>query len=122
MLTGLRIPDTQWESGEHPIGTGHGELSGEGEMVYIHTYASVYIGRTKSIELFDEDLFILSYSNCKSILMYEICVPIRAGDVAQVVEHLPGKHKVLSSNSNTAKKKKKKKVLIKVENSLPCSL
>jgi hypothetical protein len=31
----------------------------------------------------------------------------RAGGVTQVVEHLPNKHKVLSSNTTTAKKKKK---------------
>jgi hypothetical protein len=30
------------------------------------------------------------------------------GGVAQVVEHLPSKHEVLSSNPSTAKKKKKR--------------
>jgi hypothetical protein len=33
----------------------------------------------------------------------------RAGDLAQVVEHLAGKHKALSSNSTTTKKKRKSK-------------
>jgi hypothetical protein len=33
---------------------------------------------------------------------------MRAGRVAQVVEHLPINCEALSSNSNTAKKKKKK--------------
>jgi hypothetical protein len=32
----------------------------------------------------------------------------RAGGVTQVVEHLPSKHKALSSNPSIAKKKKKK--------------
>jgi hypothetical protein len=32
----------------------------------------------------------------------------QAGSVAQVVEHLPGKCKALSSNSSTTQKKKKK--------------
>jgi hypothetical protein len=32
-----------------------------------------------------------------------------SGNVAQVVECLPSKHKVLSSNSGTAKKRKKRK-------------
>jgi hypothetical protein len=31
---------------------------------------------------------------------------VRAGRVAQVVEHLPSKHKALHSNPNTAKRKK----------------
>jgi hypothetical protein len=35
-------------------------------------------------------------------------IPIkRLGDMAQAVEHLPGKHKALSSNPSTAQKKKK---------------
>jgi hypothetical protein len=33
----------------------------------------------------------------------------RAGDLAQVVEHLAGKHKALSSNSTTTKKKERAK-------------
>jgi hypothetical protein len=35
--------------------------------------------------------------------------PWRAGDVAQVVQHLSSKYKSLSSNSTTTKKKKKKR-------------
>jgi hypothetical protein len=34
---------------------------------------------------------------------------MRAGEVSQVVEHLPSKCEALSSNPSTAKKKKKKK-------------
>jgi hypothetical protein len=33
------------------------------------------------------------------------------GTMAQVVEHLPSKHKALSSNTSTTKKKKKKKCM-----------
>jgi hypothetical protein len=33
----------------------------------------------------------------------------RARDLAEVVDHLPGKHKILISNPSTAKKKKKMK-------------
>jgi hypothetical protein len=36
----------------------------------------------------------------------------RAGGVCQIVEHLPGKHKALSSNPSTAKKKKKRFLLL----------
>jgi hypothetical protein len=41
-------------------------------------------------------------------LIQKIPLARRAGDVVQVVEHLPGKLKVLSSNSSTAKGKKKR--------------
>jgi hypothetical protein len=42
------------------------------------------------------------------ILFKEITKGERAGSMAQIVEHLPSKHKVLISNPSTAKKKKKK--------------
>jgi hypothetical protein len=36
----------------------------------------------------------------------------RAGAVTKVVEHLPSKHKALSSNPSTVKKKKKKSLYV----------
>jgi hypothetical protein len=40
--------------------------------------------------------------------VYKITKVKRAGEVAQVGEHLPSKHKALISNTSTKKKKKKR--------------
>jgi hypothetical protein len=42
---------------------------------------------------------------CKTLFVYQ--TQKRAGEVAQVVEHLPSKSEALGSNSSTTKKKKK---------------
>jgi hypothetical protein len=39
---------------------------------------------------------------------------MRAGGMAQEVEHFPSKHKALSSNSNTSKKKSQDEIVLVV--------